>query len=116
MNWDSPVTGSWNIQEELRKVRSRATEEMLRTRPSSKIDWSALASVYEGGPSLLCTGEVGGAKDKFSNFTQLVDVPLTWGSAATTSGLTGVFFTCRRETILTVAVINSAITCEFFVK
>ncbi|XP_061951108.1 protein KAKU4-like isoform X3 [Populus nigra] len=88
LNWDSPVTGSWNIQEELRKVRSRATEEMLRTRPSSKIDWSALASVYKGGPSLLCTGEVGGAKDKFSNFTQLVDVPLTWGSAATTSGLT----------------------------
>ncbi|XP_011045008.1 PREDICTED: uncharacterized protein LOC105140041 isoform X2 [Populus euphratica] len=88
LNWDSPVTGSWNIQEELRKVRSRATEEMLRTRPSSKIDWSALASAYKGGPSLLCTGEVGGAKDIFSNFTQLVDVPLTWGSAATNSGLT----------------------------
>ncbi|XP_034928153.1 uncharacterized protein [Populus alba] len=88
LNWDSPVTGSWNIQEELRKVRSRATEEMLRTRPSTKIDWPALASAYKGGPSLLCTGDVGGAKDKFSNFTQLVDVPLTWGSAATNSGLT----------------------------
>ena len=91
MNWDSTVTGSWNIQEELRKVRSRATEEMLRTQPSSKIEWSALASAYKGGPSLLYTGKVGGAKDKFSNFTQLVDVPLTWGSAATNSGLTGVF-------------------------
>lgn len=88
LNWDSPVTGSWNIQEELRKVGSRATEEMLRTRPSTKIDWPALASAYKGGPSLLCTGDVGGAKDKFSNFTQLVDVPLTWGSAATNSGLT----------------------------
>ncbi|KAF9661972.1 hypothetical protein SADUNF_Sadunf18G0004900 [Salix dunnii] len=86
LNWDSPVSGSWNIQEELRKVRSRATEEMLGTRPSSKTDWSALA--YKGGPSLLWTGEVGGAKDKFSNFTHLVDVPLMWGRAATTYGLT----------------------------
>ena len=93
MNWDSPVTGSWNIQEELRKVRSRATEEMLGTRPSSKTDWSALASAYKGGPGLLWTGEVGGSKDKYSNFTHLVDVPLMWGSATTTYGLTGVFFT-----------------------
>ncbi|KAJ6758766.1 hypothetical protein OIU74_025426 [Salix koriyanagi] len=88
LNWDSPVTGSWNIKEELRKVRSRATEEMLGTRPSSKTDWSALASAYKVGPDLLWTGEVGGAKDKFSNFTHLVDVPLMWDSAATTYGLT----------------------------
>ncbi|KAK6932087.1 hypothetical protein RJ641_001711 [Dillenia turbinata] len=35
-------TGSWNIQEELRRVRSKATEDMLRTLSSSKIDVSAL--------------------------------------------------------------------------
>ncbi|CAK7354216.1 unnamed protein product [Dovyalis caffra] len=88
LNRDSSVTGSWNIEEELSKVRSRATEEMLRTRPSSKIDWSALASGYKGGLSVLGAGEVGGAKYKRSNFTQLIDVPLKWSSAATTSGIT----------------------------
>ncbi|CAI8599742.1 unnamed protein product [Vicia faba] len=40
---DSSATGSWSIQDEIRRVRSRATEEMLRTLPSSKIDWSAYA-------------------------------------------------------------------------
>ncbi|PNT34067.1 hypothetical protein POPTR_006G275200v4 [Populus trichocarpa] len=88
LNRDFLVTGSWNIQEELRKVRSRATEEMLRTRPSSKMDWSALASAYKGGPSVLGAGEFSGAKNKLSNFTQLIDVPLKWGSAANNSGLT----------------------------
>ncbi|KAL8063686.1 hypothetical protein ABFX02_01G042900 [Erythranthe guttata] len=33
----SLASGSWNIQEELRRVRSKATEDMLRT-PSSKVD------------------------------------------------------------------------------
>ncbi|KAK8654636.1 hypothetical protein V6N13_107243 [Hibiscus sabdariffa] len=40
---DSPTSGSWNIQEEIRKVRSKATEEMLRTLSSPKIDWSSFA-------------------------------------------------------------------------
>ncbi|XP_062108543.1 protein KAKU4 isoform X2 [Humulus lupulus] len=39
--WDTPNTGSWNIQEEIQKVRAKATEEMLRNSPSEKIDWSA---------------------------------------------------------------------------
>ncbi|KZV31703.1 hypothetical protein F511_00507 [Dorcoceras hygrometricum] len=33
----SVASGSWNIQEELRRVRAKATEDMLRT-PSSRID------------------------------------------------------------------------------
>ncbi|KAL3818410.1 hypothetical protein ACJIZ3_004315 [Penstemon smallii] len=37
----SLASGSWNIQEELRRVRSKATEDMLRT-PSGKIDPSGL--------------------------------------------------------------------------
>ncbi|XP_050364117.1 protein KAKU4 isoform X2 [Argentina anserina] len=40
---DAPATGSWNIQEEIRKVRTKATEEMLRSLPSSKIDWSTFS-------------------------------------------------------------------------
>lgn len=40
---DSPATGSWNIQEEIRRVRTKATEEMLRSIPSTRIDWSAFA-------------------------------------------------------------------------
>ncbi|KAK6158671.1 hypothetical protein DH2020_005985 [Rehmannia glutinosa] len=39
---NSLVSGSWNIQEELRRVRSKATEDMLRT-PSAKIDSSLFA-------------------------------------------------------------------------
>lgn len=32
--WNSLASGSWNIQEELRKVRSKAIEDMLRTPPA----------------------------------------------------------------------------------
>lgn len=41
MKRDSSASASWNILEEIRKVRTKATEEMLRTPPSSKIDWSS---------------------------------------------------------------------------
>lgn len=50
---ESPATGSWNIQEEIRRVRSKATEEMLRTLPSSKIEWSALAIEHKTSPNSL---------------------------------------------------------------
>ncbi|XP_057985518.1 protein KAKU4 isoform X3 [Hevea brasiliensis] len=50
---NSSATGSWNILEEIRKVRSKATEEMLRTRPSSIIDWSTLASESKRSPHSL---------------------------------------------------------------
>lgn len=36
------ASGSWNIQEELRRVRAKATEDMLRT-PSSRTDPSLFA-------------------------------------------------------------------------
>ncbi|KAJ7958655.1 protein KAKU4 isoform X2 [Quillaja saponaria] len=38
---NSRASGSWNIQDEMRRVRIKATEEMLRTLPSTKIDWSS---------------------------------------------------------------------------
>ncbi|KAF2302797.1 hypothetical protein GH714_008487 [Hevea brasiliensis] len=50
---NSSATGSWNILEEIRKVRTKATEEMLRTRPSSVIDWSTLASDSKRSPYSL---------------------------------------------------------------
>ncbi|XP_023887986.1 protein KAKU4 [Quercus suber] len=50
---ESLATGSWNIQEEIRRVRSKATEEMLRTLPSSKIDWSALTLGHKSSPNSL---------------------------------------------------------------
>ncbi|CAK9149838.1 unnamed protein product [Ilex paraguariensis] len=40
---DSLATGSWNIQDEIRRVRSKATEDLLRTLPSTKIDLSSYA-------------------------------------------------------------------------
>ena len=36
-------SGSWNIQEEIRRVRSKATEDMLKTTPSMKIDLSSFS-------------------------------------------------------------------------
>lgn len=40
--WNSLASGSWNIQDELRKVRSKAVEDMLRT-PPAKNDSSLFA-------------------------------------------------------------------------
>lgn len=45
--------GSWNIQEELRRVRSKATEEMLKNLPSSKVDWSAFSLEHRSGLNSL---------------------------------------------------------------
>ncbi|GAB2215869.1 hypothetical protein Drorol1_Dr00020274 [Drosera rotundifolia] len=38
------ATGAWNIMEEIRKVRSKATEELLASKSSEKIDAPLLAS------------------------------------------------------------------------
>ncbi|WRX33005.1 hypothetical protein QQP08_025492 [Theobroma cacao] len=59
----SPATGSWNIQEEIRKVRSKATEEMLRTRSSSKIDWSSFSFEHKSGPDSLVAKTLGPAEE-----------------------------------------------------
>ncbi|XP_063942197.1 protein KAKU4 isoform X4 [Daucus carota subsp. sativus] len=39
--------GSWTIQEEIRKVRSKATEEMLRSVPSTRLDLSTFTSEHK---------------------------------------------------------------------
>lgn len=40
---DTFASGSWNIQDEIRRVRSKATEDLLRTLPSTTIDLSSYA-------------------------------------------------------------------------
>ncbi|GLT48380.1 hypothetical protein SLA2020_220100 [Shorea laevis] len=62
LKWDSPTTSSWNIQEELRKVRSKATEDMLRARPSSKIDWSPFTSEHKNSHALIFADRLGSAQ------------------------------------------------------
>ncbi|KAK8343240.1 hypothetical protein V6Z12_A07G001700 [Gossypium hirsutum] len=60
---DSPATGSWNIQEEIRKVRSKATQEMLRTLSSPKVDWSSLALEHKSVPDTLAAKNLGTAEE-----------------------------------------------------
>ncbi|XP_039055046.1 protein KAKU4-like [Hibiscus syriacus] len=60
---DYPTTGSWNIQEETRKVRSKATEEMLRTLSSPKIDWSLFALEQNSAPDSLAAKNLGPAEE-----------------------------------------------------
>ncbi|GMN39824.1 hypothetical protein TIFTF001_009043 [Ficus carica] len=80
---DTPTTGSWNIQEEIQKVRVKATEEMLRNLPSKKLDWSSRASPI----SLLAKNIDANVVEKVDASTRLVDDAL----------LTGIFGTRRLQ-------------------
>ncbi|PPR98932.1 hypothetical protein GOBAR_AA21743 [Gossypium barbadense] len=74
---DSPATGSWNIQDEIRKVRSKATEEMLRTLTSSKFDWSSFPLEHKSGPDSIVSNNFGPAeKDKSQSSKRPVDAPI----------------------------------------
>ncbi|XP_059462136.1 protein KAKU4 isoform X2 [Corylus avellana] len=83
---ESPGTGSWNIQEEIRRVRSKATEEMLRTLPSSKIDRSAFSLEHKSSPNSLVTEKLDDSMgDKMLTSTQPVDASLNLAIERTTS-------------------------------
>ncbi|XP_054788833.1 protein KAKU4 isoform X2 [Prosopis cineraria] len=70
---DSPATGSWSIQDEIRRVRSRATEQMLSSLPSSKIDWSAFAVECKNNVNPSATENIESAVgEKVPNFTNSV--------------------------------------------
>ncbi|KAK4760061.1 hypothetical protein SAY87_023192 [Trapa incisa] len=57
---DAPIIGSWNISEEIRRVRSKATEQLLRT-PSVKIDLSeSKPRSFASAPNILDDGLRGG--------------------------------------------------------
>ncbi|XP_019437651.1 PREDICTED: protein KAKU4-like isoform X2 [Lupinus angustifolius] len=71
---DSPAARrSWSIQDEIRKVRSRATEEMLRTFPSSKIDWSVFSMEYKNVNSSAIKNTEATLGEKLNEFTNFVD-------------------------------------------
>ncbi|KAM1224700.1 hypothetical protein ACFX2G_044513 [Malus domestica] len=83
---DAPATGSWNIQEEIRRVRSKATEELLRSLPSTRIDWSTSAlekrSVLGSFPGGQREDDVG---DKLHNSKNAVGSNLTLSLGITAS-------------------------------
>ncbi|XP_027354421.1 protein KAKU4 isoform X2 [Abrus precatorius] len=71
---DSPATGSWSIQDEIRRVRYRATEEMLSSLPSSKIDWSAFTVEHKNNVNSSAIENIGASwVDRVHNSTDLVD-------------------------------------------
>ncbi|XP_031739005.1 protein KAKU4 isoform X2 [Cucumis sativus] len=82
---ESPTSGSWNIQEELRRVRSKATEEMLRS-PSSKLDWSSLASGSDYKTNLSST-HFNHLKipsgDKIQHAVKPIDKSMNWSAVNT---------------------------------
>ncbi|KAF5456595.1 hypothetical protein F2P56_026062 [Juglans regia] len=84
---ESPGTGSWNIQEEIRRVRSKATEEMLRTLPSSKIDWSQFALERKSSLNSLATEKLeDGDGDKRQKSTQPIDASLNLAIGEASNG------------------------------
>lgn len=61
---DSLTAGSWNILEEIRRVRAKATEDMLGTLPSKKTDLSTFALEHKSSPnSLLADKTEAGLRD-----------------------------------------------------
>ncbi|KAG2699899.1 hypothetical protein I3843_07G209000 [Carya illinoinensis] len=84
---ESPGTGSWNIQEEIRRVRSKATEEMLRTLPSSKIDWSQFALERKSSLNSLATEKLeDGDGDRRHKSTQPIDTSLNLAIGEASNG------------------------------
>ncbi|XP_038711395.1 protein KAKU4-like isoform X2 [Tripterygium wilfordii] len=69
---DSSASGSWNILEEIRRVRSKATE--MRTPPSSKNDWSGFTSDYKTTPTALFADNLeGGMREKMHDSSKSGD-------------------------------------------
>ncbi|XP_027903806.1 protein KAKU4 [Vigna unguiculata] len=71
---DSAATGSWSIQDEIRRVRFRATEDLLRTLPSSKIDWSTLGMENKNNVDSSAIENIGTSlAERVHNSTSLAD-------------------------------------------
>ncbi|KAI9192484.1 hypothetical protein LWI28_023518 [Acer negundo] len=86
MKRDSSASAKWNILEELRKVRSKATEEMLRSLPSSKIDWSSFALGHKNvSNSLVADGIEARMRDKMQSSTKSIDASSNLATGVTTS-------------------------------
>lgn len=98
---ESPASGSWNIQEEIRRVRSKATEEMLRT-PSAKLDWSSFASDYKSNLSSARSDYLKfPSGDKIQHAVKSIDKSMNWSADNTvTHNLSGTRF-CESNNVLT---------------
>ncbi|KAL5785852.1 hypothetical protein ACOSQ2_008244 [Xanthoceras sorbifolium] len=86
MKRDSPASVTWTISEELRKVRSKATEEMLRSLPSSKIDWSSFALEHKIVANSSVPDDIEARmRDKMQTSTKSLDASLNMATGVTTS-------------------------------
>lgn len=74
---DTPTTGSWNIQEEIQRVRAKATEEMLRNLPSKRVDWSVSSLDKNTSTNSLVSESIeADVKDKMQSSTENADASL----------------------------------------
>lgn len=74
---DTPTIGSWNILEEIQRVRSKATEELLRTLPSKRIDWSSFALEKKNDPNtLISEKKETDMADKMHDFSESINASL----------------------------------------
>ena len=94
---DAFTSGSWNIQEEVRRVRAKATEDMLGSSPSMKIDLSEFR--YKTSQNSSVVDKTGAdLGDKMHNSNSLTAPKSVEASSdlasvpATCLGLAGVFF------------------------
>ncbi|GMI81557.1 hypothetical protein HRI_001824900 [Hibiscus trionum] len=72
---NSLVTGSWNIQDEIRRVRYKASEEMLRNLSSSKNGWSSFPLEHKKVPDSIAANNLGPTKeDKSQGSKRPVDL------------------------------------------
>ncbi|XP_047258453.1 protein KAKU4 isoform X2 [Capsicum annuum] len=87
---NSYASGSWNIHEEIRKVRSNATEDLLRAHPSKETDYQ-LRSVERKEEPNSAVGDLTGTStvEKIDNssslrLAKLSDVPIKWSDVEIT--------------------------------
>ncbi|KAK1367616.1 hypothetical protein POM88_033708 [Heracleum sosnowskyi] len=78
--------GSWTIQDEIRKVRSKATEDMLRSLPSTRIDLSLFTSEYKNIQSSVVPDDGSDKMDASKSLPEIepvdASVDLVAGSSA----------------------------------
>ncbi|KAM7459701.1 hypothetical protein LguiA_036695 [Lonicera macranthoides] len=89
------AAGSWNIREEIRRVRSKATENMLRTLPSAKNDLSScFLEPKTTQNSFMADKAIGGVGNKIDDSNSLasvkpIDESLTFAEGVRPHGFPG---------------------------
>ncbi|KAJ9702175.1 hypothetical protein PVL29_004085 [Vitis rotundifolia] len=82
---DAFASGSWNIQEEIRRVRAKATEDMLGSSPSMKIDLSEFG--HKASQNSLVADRTGvGLRDKMHYSSSLTALKSINASSNLASG------------------------------